>query len=114
MPRSAKIPCRQSGCAALVDKSGYCDQHKRDNWKEGRNGNTTQRGYGASWRNLRSVVIHRDRGLCQVCLVVGRVTEFFAVDHKIPKSKGGGDDISNLQCICDPCHKIKTATQDSK
>jgi 5-methylcytosine-specific restriction protein A len=30
------------------------------------------------------------------------------VDHIIPVSEGGGDELSNLQSTCDPCHEAKT------
>ena len=30
------------------------------------------------------------------------------IDHKIPKSKGGTDDIKNLQCLCEECNMVKS------
>ena len=113
MPRAAKKPCRQSGCPVLIDQSGYCEKHKKKAWirKEGK---TTERGYGAAWRKIRKLVIRRDSGLCQPCLKNNRVTEFNAIDHIIPKAKGGTDELSNLQCICNECHKQKTSTQDNR
>ncbi|AKI27425.1 hypothetical protein [Moraxella phage Mcat9] len=29
-------------------------------------------------------------------------------DHIINRAQGGSDDLSNLQTLCKPCHKIKT------
>ena len=113
MPRSAKTPCRQSMCPALVDKPGYCDKHKKKAWIR-KEGTTTQRGYGAAWRKTRELVIRRDLGLCQPCQRNNRVTAFNAIDHIIPKAKGGSDDLNNLQCICNECHKHKTSSQDSR
>ncbi|MGS1116885.1 HNH endonuclease [Castellaniella sp. UC4442_H9] len=46
--------------------------------------------------------------LCQVCQAAGRVSPGRTVDHRIPKSAGGTDDPSNLQTICDACHRVKT------
>ena len=109
MPTSAKMPCRQSGCSSLVDRSGYCEQHKKKAWAR-KEGTTTQRGYGAKWRKLRQTIIRRDIGICQVC----KRKAFDAVDHIIPKAKGGTDDLINLQCICNDCHKQKTSTQDNR
>jgi len=113
MPRSAKKPCRQSMCPALVDQAGYCDKHKKKTWIR-KEGTTTQRGYGAKWRRTREIIIRRDNGLCQPCLRNDRVTAFNAVDHITPKSKGGTDNPDNLQCICNECHKKKTSTQDNR
>ena len=79
--------------------------------KENRNKTTTERGYGSEWRKIRRFVIQRDKGLCQPCLTQGRYTEFQDVDHIKPKTQGGTDDLSNLQCICKPCHQSKTGTE---
>ena len=86
----------------------------KQQWSRDRAKTTTQRGYGAAWRKLRKIVIARDSGLCQVCLSSGFVKSFDEVDHITPKAKGGSDDLNNLQCICKPCHKAKTARHDSK
>ena len=37
-----------------------------------------------------------------------RATE---VDHVIPRSLGGADEMENLQSICRDCHKKKTASE---
>lgn len=66
------------------------------------------RGYGRAWDKLRILVLARDKHLCQPCRRAGRVTAATAVDHLIPKAKGGTDDISNLQAICGPCHRAKS------
>lgn len=66
------------------------------------------RGYGSRWQKLRSVIMARDKHLCQPCLSKGRPTPATQVDHIIPKSKGGTDDSDNLRAICTPCHDAKT------
>ncbi|WP_232325173.1 HNH endonuclease [Microbulbifer agarilyticus] len=50
----------------------------------------------------------RDRHLCQPCERENRITPAKAVDHIIPKFEGGTDADSNLEAICDPCHRKKT------
>ena len=36
------------------------------------------------------------------------------VDHKIPKARGGSDYPENLQSLCTPCHREKTAKENGK
>ena len=82
-------------------------------WADSRRGSAASRGYGAEWQRLRAETMREQGGLCQPCLRRGQVTTGCrTVDHKVPKSQGGGDGPSNRQCICDPCHKAKTAAED--
>ena len=70
------------------------------------------RGYGHAWRKLRKEILLRDKGLCQECLRLGRLSKATIVDHITPKAKGGTDDPDNLQSLCDPCNEVKT-TRDN-
>jgi 5-methylcytosine-specific restriction endonuclease McrA len=36
------------------------------------------------------------------------VTASTVPDHIVPLAKGGTDDEGNIQCLCGPCHDIKT------
>jgi 5-methylcytosine-specific restriction protein A len=74
-------------------------------------GNRHQRGYGYAWEKLRASVLERDTGLCQPCLRNAHVTAASQVDHITPKAQGGTDHPSNLEAICEPCHKAKTARE---
>lgn len=78
---------------------------------DSRRGSRQSRGYGAAWEALRKRILSRDKGLCQVCQASGRISIAREVDHKVPKAQGGTDDDSNLQAICTPCHKAKTARE---
>lgn len=73
-----------------------------------------ERGYGSKWDVIRGRVLKRDKGLCQLCLRAGVVREAKTVDHIIPKAHGGTDADSNLQSLCWPCHKAKTARERLK
>ncbi|MDG6880958.1 HNH endonuclease [Phocoenobacter uteri] len=111
----ARIPkaCRKQGCKHItIDPSGYCEQHKSNGWQRYQSGKTsTQRGYGAKWRRIRAIVLDRDKHLCQLCLKQGIYTSATTVDHIIPKAHNGTDNLSNLQSLCNACHKAKTARE---
>jgi 5-methylcytosine-specific restriction protein A len=49
--------------------------------------------------------------LCRTCAETGRAVVAVTVDHIIAKALGGTDDQDNLQPLCDPCHKAKTARE---
>lgn len=72
------------------------------------------RGYGTAWDKLRVFVLRRDVGLCQPCLRNNRTALANAVDHIVPKAKGGTDDMENLEAICGPCHHDKTLRDEGK
>jgi len=117
MPSKAPTPCRHPGCRALVASPGYCVDHARDDigWQsDKRRGTRHERGYGSAWTKLRALILRRDGGLCQPCLRTRRVTRASQVDHIKPKAEGGTDDESNLQSICDACHKAKTARESAR
>lgn len=73
-----------------------------------------ERGYGSAWVKTRANILKRDRHLCIPCLMGGRPTPATQVDHIKPKAKGGTDDPTNLQSICDDCHKLKTAVDEGR
>ena len=45
-------------------------------------------------------------GKCEIC---GKkiLLKDISLDHRIPLSKGGEDDVTNLACTCDTCNKMK-------
>ena len=60
------------------------------------NGSTSQ------WRKIRQRILTRDCGICQACGMDGNT-----VDHIVPRSMGGTDHESNLQCLCNACNASK-------
>lgn len=78
---------------------------------QGIRGSRHERGYGSAWDKLRKVVLSRDEGWCVACLLYGRHVPAKTVDHVIPKSEGGGDELSNLQSLCADCHAEKSSAE---
>ena len=54
--------------------------------------------------NLKQAVFERDKYTCQYC---GCTCSDLEVDHIIPVSKGGTDDIRNLATACMMCNRAK-------
>lgn len=62
--------------------------------------------------SLRYEVLKRAKGKCELC-GVDRKIKSLDVDHIIPKSKGGANDISNLQALCFTCNRAKGNRDDT-
>ena len=58
---------------------------------------------------LTDAVIARDGDHCAHC----GTTEGLTVDHILALTNGGTNDVENLQLLCVPCHKRKTAQVDA-
>lgn len=92
--------------------TGRCPKHPRQGgWTDPKRGTSTERGYGWAWRKLRDRIMERDCGLCQTCKREGVIRMGSAVDHIVPKARGGTDDESNLECICEDHHRAKSARE---
>ena len=69
-------------------------------------GNTTQRGYGHAWQQLRLAILDRDHWTCRYCRKP--ISGFNAtVDHILAKRYGGTDAPSNLAACCRACQNRK-------
>lgn len=76
---------------------------------------------GSKWRTRRQRIFERDKYLCQICLAAGRLTpvelhgpRHGVCDHRIPTAEGGTDADENLQTICQPCDRTKTAQESQR
>lgn len=108
MPKMPPRPCTHARCSSMSIKGGKCKEHQPEPWQSSVGKTPTQRGYGYRWKKLRDSVLRRDSYLCQSCLSSGIITTATDVDHILNKKRGGTDSMSNLQSLCNPCHKKKT------
>lgn len=73
---------------------------------------TVPRVRGWKGVNDRNRIRARDCGLCQECRRQGRVSAGTVVDHIVPLWKGGSDEDSNKELLCQtPCHDAKSARE---
>ena len=80
---------------------------------------------------LKSQVVLRDKGICQICGKQGEIVDLgweiktyenrhhsyrctFEIDHIIPESKGGKTTLDNLQLLCRHCNRSKGAKGEIK
>ena len=100
-------PCLEPGCPDLAPKgTSHCPTHRPEPFGGGRNRPSFRARYGISqseWQKIRRRAMRRDRRRCVLC--GNRATQ---VDHIIPVSAGGSNAMTNLQSLCEPCHKTKT------
>jgi 5-methylcytosine-specific restriction protein A len=117
MPLRPGKACRQINCPNVAksrEHQGYCEEHKDKagwNLNERNKGNRHSRGYGSDWDKVKPIAMKRDSYLCQSCIKKGIATAAAQVDHIKPKAKGGNNSLSNLQSLCEPCHRAKTARE---
>ena len=63
-----------------------------------------------AWQACRNAYVHQARGLCEPCLMAGRVTPGEIVHHKIHLTPDNIHqpevtmDFSNLELVCRECH----------
>lgn len=100
--------CAEPGCYALV-RTTRCDEH-RSGWNRAPRSASSKRTGTRQWKLIRAKTLTRDGHQCQLrgpnCTI-----EATQVDHVIPVSQGGGDELSNTTSVCKPCHDQKSARE---
>lgn len=110
MPMKPKRPCSYPGCPALV-AGRYCEEHQRvvdRQYEKCDRDPATRKRYGRSWQRIRSRYI-AEHPLCEECEKTGKLMPVQEVHHRLPLSKGGTHDASNLMSLCTECHSRITA-----
>ena len=100
----AKIPSLKSRLTPVNSRkvSTLTESSGSESWGSGRG--------GRPWRRKRESILIRDNYTCRVC---GLTIKDLEVDHIVNVAQGGTDDDGNLQAICVPCHKAKTARESA-
>ena len=91
-------------CNGLIDS--YLDKRKQTLYDHRRIGSDYVPG------SLRYQVLSRAKGRCELC-GISKDEKALDVDHIIPRSKGGSNDMSNLQALCYTCNRQKRNTDDT-
>jgi 5-methylcytosine-specific restriction endonuclease McrA len=61
---------------------------------------------------IRNTVAAQQGWQCNICNKM--LTSCFDIDHQVPLFKGGADAFENLQALCVPCHRNKSANERRK
>ena len=116
MPRKPKQPCAYPGCPRLSD-GRYCEEHRKlaaKQYETYSRDPSVHRKYGRAWKRIRDSYV-KGHPYCELCFQHGILVPVDEVHHKIPVSKGGTHEKSNLMSLCKSCHnKIHLEIGDRK
>lgn len=70
---------------------------------------STRRGKHPEISTKEATLLKSQRGKCNHCGLIFGAEDKWEIDHKIPRSKGGRDEYTNLQLLHKHCHDVKTA-----
>ena len=111
--------CCEPGCSApRENKQARCRAHRNAQLRERYQSDPAyrdrllarQRARGTTPLRRRHLPdkLSEQRGRCTICgeaLPQGKGQSH--IDHKLPSSRGGTDDASNIQAVCAPCNRRK-------
>jgi hypothetical protein len=60
---------------------------------------------------VKELVLSRAQYVCEQCGIIETDRTMLQVDHIIQRSKGGSNEIKNLQCLCSSCNNLKSDNQ---
>ena len=87
----------------------YCQLHNPELDEAERNARNPYRQHykDPAYARARQHRFERAHGKCEACGVYLQPAQW-QCDHIVPLSRGGSNDITNLQVLCIPCHRRKT------
>ena len=106
MPYKPKRPCAFPGCGRLAESKQYCAEHQKvvtKQYNRYERDPASNKRYGRAWKRIRDRYI-KSHPLCEECEKQGRLTPVQEVHHRVPLSKGGTHERSNLVSLCHSCH----------
>lgn len=59
-----------------------------------------------------ALLLKRQQGICPLCRLFFKHRDLLEIDHILPRSKGGKDELNNLQLLHRYCHDVKSANDD--
>jgi hypothetical protein len=71
---------------------------------------TTERIRGRAWMETRQKIALAHGYRCVDCGLIWR-SHIDQIDHTVPLERGGSNDESNLNPLCNECHKVKTLSE---
>lgn len=99
--------CLAPHCPSMVDgRAAYCPSHAPK--KAAYLGNRNRKSSGWEWSRIRRRVLSRAGFSCEMEGCRAPATE---VDHIIPRSRGGSDEMDNLRALCPPHHREKSEAE---
>ena len=75
--------------------------------------NTPDTGRTVFPRHVKTALFQSQRGKCRYCGRLHRIG-YLEIDHKWPVSRGGGNEMANLQLLCVPCNMRKGIQTDEE
>lgn len=108
MPSKPPRPCPTPGCPNLIEgPDRWCPPctRRRQRHTDRDRAPAGRRGYGATWRKLRTMKLARSPG-CE--WPEGCTRAATDVDHIVPLAEGGTNLLENLRSLCHPHHSSVT------
>ena len=60
-------------------------------------------------QSIRTQVAASQKWCCRICMEM--LTGIFHIDHTVPLSRGGEDELKNITALCVQCHAVKTQNE---